>query len=95
MNNHSHFDAATLEACPSLKAIVFLGTGTASFIDLEAAAAEGITVRADKGYGDRSVAEHADGADVRRRPPVPAMDAGIRAGRWGRRTASAWARPWA
>ena len=82
MNDHSHFDAATLEACPSLKAIVFLGTGAASFIDLEAAAAQGITVRAYKGYGDRSVAEHAMALMFAAARQIPAMDAGIRAGRW-------------
>ena len=48
-----------LAACPMLEAIVFLGTGAASYIDLKAAERLGIRVRAYGGYGDQSVAEHA------------------------------------
>ena len=82
MNDHTRFDAATLGACPTLKAIVFLGTGAGSFVDLEAAAAQGITVRAYKGYGDRSVAEHAMALMFAAARQLAAMDADIRAGRW-------------
>ena len=82
MNDHTRFDAATLRACPMLKAIVFLGTGAGSFVDLEAAAAQGITVRAYKGYGDRSVAEHAMALMFAAARQLAAMDADIRAGRW-------------
>jgi D-3-phosphoglycerate dehydrogenase len=82
MNDHTRLDAATLRACPTLEAIVFLGTGAGSFIDLEAAAARGIAVRAYKGYGDRSVAEHAMALMFAAARQLAAMDAGVRAGRW-------------
>src|SRR4051812_32346912 len=59
LDDHSHFDRALLERCKDLRCIVFLGTGSASFIDEAAAAELGIRVRNYKGYGDRSVAEHA------------------------------------
>ena len=59
MNDHTMMDEALLAACPSLEAIVFLGTGAASYIDLAAAERLGIRVRAYGGYGDQSVAEHA------------------------------------
>jgi D-3-phosphoglycerate dehydrogenase len=59
MNDHTTMDAALLERCPDLRCIVFLGTGAASFIDVEAAERQGVTVRTYGGYGDQSVAEHA------------------------------------
>ena len=61
LNDHTMMDRALLEACPSLKCIVFLGTGAASYIDLAAAERLGIRVRSYGGYGDQSVAEHALG----------------------------------
>ena len=39
MNDHTTMDATLLAGCPSLRSIVFLGTGAASFIDLTAAEA--------------------------------------------------------
>src|SRR5262245_43354861 len=48
-----------LAALPDLRHIVFLGTGASSYVDLAAAAAQGITVHTVAGYGDRAVAEHA------------------------------------
>jgi D-3-phosphoglycerate dehydrogenase len=74
--------AALLEACPSLKAIVFLGTGAASYIDLAAAARLGIRVRAYGGYGDQSVAEHAIALMFAAGRGIARMDREIRAGRW-------------
>src|SRR5262249_7394774 len=45
--------------CPSLKHIVFLGTGASSYVDVPALNGLGITVHTIKGYGDIAVAEHA------------------------------------
>ena len=61
LNGHTAMDAALLEAHPRLRSIVFLGTGASSYVDVEAAARLGIRVRTIRGYGDRSVAEHAHG----------------------------------
>lgn len=82
MNDHTMMDEALLAACPSLKAIVFLGTGAASYIDLAAADRLGIRVRSYGGYGDQSVAEHAIALMFAAGRRIAAMDAAIRAGDW-------------
>lgn len=82
MNDHSRFTAAILERCSDLRCIVFLGTGAASFIDLEAAGRLGITVRNYKGYGDRSVAEHAFALMLAAAHRVAEMDRDLRSGRF-------------
>jgi D-3-phosphoglycerate dehydrogenase len=75
-------DEALLAACPILKAIVFLGTGAASFIDLQAAERLGIRVRAYGGYGDQSVAEHAIALMFAAARGIARMDREMREGRW-------------
>lgn len=82
LNDHTTMDAALLEACPSLKCIVFLGTGAASYIDLAAAERLGIRVRAYGGYGDQSVAEHALALMFAAGRGIARMDREIRAGTW-------------
>lgn len=82
MNDHTKFTADHLAACPDLKAIVFLGTGSASYIDLDAAAELGIRVRNYKGYGDRSVAEHAIALTFAGARQIAAMDAEVRRGKF-------------
>src|SRR5262245_6301487 len=71
-----------LAACPTLKSIVFLGTGVSSWVDLPAAERRGIRVRRVRGYADRTVAEHAIALafDCVRR--VSKMDREIRGGTW-------------
>src|SRR5262249_49595965 len=74
--------APIMAACPSLRSIVFLGTGVSSWVDLPAAARQGIRVRRVRGYADRTVAEHAIAlafACVRR---LAQMDREIRGGTW-------------
>ena len=80
MNDHTLFSAELLAACPELKSIVFLGTGSASYVDLDAAAELGITVRNYKGYGDRSVAEHTIALVFAGARRIAAMDAAVRRG---------------
>jgi D-3-phosphoglycerate dehydrogenase len=82
MNDHTMMDEALLAACPTLKAIVFLGTGAASFIDLQAAERLGIRVRAYGGYGDQSVAEHAIALMFAAARGIARMDREMREGRW-------------
>ncbi len=82
MNDHTMMDAGLLEACPNLKVIVFLGTGSASYIDLQAAERLGIRVRNYGGYGDRSVAEHAVALMFAAARRVASMDRAIRQGHW-------------
>jgi D-3-phosphoglycerate dehydrogenase len=82
MNDHTTMDAALLQKCPSLKCIVFLGTGAASFIDLAAAERRGIRVRTYGGYGDQSVAEHAIALMFAAGRGIARMDREIRTGRF-------------
>ena len=83
--DHTEIDAATLAAAPALRAIVFLGTGAASYIDMAAARARGIAVRTIRAYGDRSVAEHAIALLFAAGRRIAAMDRAIRAGGWDTR----------
>ena len=82
MNDHTTMDAALLERCADLRCIVFLGTGAASFIDLDAAEKRGIRVRSYGGYGDQSVAEHALALMLAAGRNLAAMDRAIRSGRF-------------
>jgi D-3-phosphoglycerate dehydrogenase / 2-oxoglutarate reductase len=82
MNDHTQMDHDLLAACPSLKSIVFLGTGAASFIDLAAAERLGIRVRAYGGYGDQSVAEHAVALMFAAGRQIASMDRALRRGHW-------------
>jgi D-3-phosphoglycerate dehydrogenase len=75
-------DATLLAGCPSLRCIVFLGTGAASFIDLAAAERLGIRVRTYGGYGDQSVAEHAVALMFAAGRGIARMDREIRAGQF-------------
>lgn len=82
MNDHTMLTREILAACPELEAVVFLGTGAASFVDLDAAAELDIRVRSYKGYGDRSVAEHALALILAAARKIAAMDAAVRSGRF-------------
>jgi D-3-phosphoglycerate dehydrogenase len=82
MNDHTMMDEELLAACKSLKVIVFLGTGAASFIDLAAAERLGIRVRAYGGYGDQSVAEHASALMFAASRQIATMDRALRKGHW-------------
>ena len=82
LNGHTNMTAATLRRCPSLRSIVFLGTGATSYIDVEAAKAQGIVVRTVPGYGDRTVAEHAMALMLGASRRVAEMDRAVRGGKW-------------
>lgn len=80
--DHSYIDEAVLAACPKLEVIVFMGTGAASYVDLAAAERHGVTVRTIRGYGDRTVAEHAVALMFAAARQLAAMDRAIRGGDW-------------
>ena len=82
MNDHTYMDPEFLANCKRLKSIVFMGTGASSFIDIPAAKSQGIRVRTIKGYGDRSVAEHAIALMFSAGRRVVEMDRSIRQGEW-------------
>ena len=82
LNGHTMMDDALLGRASLLRSIVFLGTGAASYVDLAAADRRGIRVRTIRGYGDRTVAEHAFSLLLAAARDVAAMDRNLRAGRW-------------
>ena len=82
LDGHTAIDAELLAAHPRLRSIVFLGTGASSYVDLEAAARMGVRVRTIRGYGDRSVAEHAFALLLAAARGIARMDRGLRAGAW-------------
>lgn len=82
INDATYFNAATLGQCVGLRHIVFLGTGAASFVDLDAAARLGIKVSTISGYGDTTVAEHAMGLVFAAARHIATMHGMVRAGGW-------------
>jgi D-3-phosphoglycerate dehydrogenase len=82
VNGHTVMDAPLLQSCPELRTIVYLGTGASNYIDLDAAERLDIRVRTVKGYGDRSVAEHAFALMLSAARQIAAMDRDLRAGGW-------------
>lgn len=82
MNDHTKMNSDLLESCPNLKTVVFMGTGASSYIDLSAAHRLGIGVRTIRGYGDRSVAEHAIALMFAAGRKIVAMDRAIRGAQW-------------
>ena len=82
INDHTYLSDEILSAAPHLKAIVFMGTGASSYIDLAAAERLGVRVRTISGYGDRSIAEHAVALMFAAGRRVTEMDRAIRAGDW-------------
>ena len=82
MNDHTKMDSELLESCQNLKTIVFMGTGASSYIDLSGAHRAGIGVRTIRGYGDRSVAEHAIALMFAAGRKIATMDRAVRRGQW-------------
>lgn len=79
---HTVVSPAVLDACPSIRAIVFMGTGAGTYVDLEDAARRGVVVRTTPGYGDQAVAEHAFALMFAGARGVAKMDREIRDGLW-------------
>lgn len=82
INDATYFNADTLGLCAGLKHIVFLGTGAASFVDLDAAKRVGIKVSTISGYGDTTVAEHAMGLVFAAARHIATMHGMVRSGGW-------------
>ena len=67
---------------PTLEILSFTGIGASNFIDLPAAAAQGITVCNCPGYADNTVAEHTLALLLAAARHLPQLDAELRGGRW-------------
>lgn len=82
LNGHTKMSGDLMAACPDLRVIVFLGTGVASYVDMDAAAAQGIAVHKVAGYGNRTIAEHALALMLAGVRKLARLDRGMRAGNW-------------
>lgn len=82
LNGHTYLDARLIADAPRLKGIVFLGSGAASYVDMEAAAAQGVAVRTISNYGDAAVAQHTLALALDAVRHVSRMDRDLRRGVW-------------
>ncbi|MFN3348760.1 2-hydroxyacid dehydrogenase [Pseudorhodoplanes sp.] len=82
LDDHSYMPTPFIERCKSLKHIVFLGTGAASYMNIAELKELGITVHIIKGYGDTAVAEHTIALMFDCARDIAKMDRTLRAGTW-------------
>jgi D-3-phosphoglycerate dehydrogenase len=82
VDDHSYMPTPLVAQCPELKHIVFLGTGPASYMNVQELEARGIKVHIIKGYGDTAVAEHTVALMWTCARDVARMDREIRCGTW-------------
>ena len=82
IDDHSYMPTPLVAQCPQLKHIVFLGTGPASYMNVNELQYRGITVHLIKGYGDTAVAEHSIALIWAASREIARMDREVRAGTW-------------
>jgi D-3-phosphoglycerate dehydrogenase len=82
MDDHSYLPTEWVKQCPALRHVVFLGTGAASYMNIDELAALGVTVHTIKGYGDTAVAEHAFALMWAAARQIPIQDRLVRQGVW-------------
>lgn len=82
LDDHSYMPTDLVAQCPNLKHIVFLGTGAASYMNVDELKGRGVSVHTIKGYGDTAVAEHAIALMFAAARGVARMDRTVRGGTW-------------
>jgi D-3-phosphoglycerate dehydrogenase len=82
LDDHSYLPTDLVAQCKSLRHIVFLGTGAASYMNIAELNELGITIHTIKGYGDTAVAEHTIALMFACCRQLARMDREIRAGTW-------------
>jgi D-3-phosphoglycerate dehydrogenase len=82
LDDHTYMPTELVAKCSSLKHLVFLGTGAASYMNVAEIAQLGVTVHTIKGYGDTAVAEHTIALMFACARDIARMDRVIRAGTW-------------
>jgi D-3-phosphoglycerate dehydrogenase len=82
IDDHSYMPTELVAQCKSLKHIVFLGTGAASYMNVPQLEALGVKVHTIKGYGDTAVAEQTIALLFACARDLARMDRNIRAGIW-------------
>jgi D-3-phosphoglycerate dehydrogenase len=82
LDDHSSMPTELVAQCKALKHIVFLGTGAASYMNIDELQYRGVTVHTIKGYGDTAVAEHSIALMFAAARDIARMDREVRAGIW-------------
>ena len=82
LDDHSYMPTDLVAQCPALKHVVFLGTGAASYMNVDELKGRGVTVHTIKGYGDTAVAEHTIALMFAAARDVARMDREVRGGVW-------------
>jgi D-3-phosphoglycerate dehydrogenase len=82
LDDHSYMPTELVAQCKALKHIVFLGTGAASYMNIDELKALGVTVHTIKGYGDVAVAEHTIALMCAAARDIAIMDREVRGGTW-------------
>jgi D-3-phosphoglycerate dehydrogenase len=82
IDDHSYLPTDLITQCDSLRHVVFLGTGAASYMNVAELAQHGIEVHTIQGYGDIAVAEHTIALLLACCRDLARMDRGVRAGDW-------------
>jgi D-3-phosphoglycerate dehydrogenase / 2-oxoglutarate reductase len=82
LDDHSYMPSELVARCKQLKHIVFLGTGAASYMNVDELQGRGVTVHTIKGYGDTAVAEHTIALMFAAARDVARMDREVRSGVW-------------
>ena len=82
LDDHSYMPTELVARCKALKHVVFLGTGAASYMNVDELKGLGITVHTIKGYGDTAVAEHSIALMFACARDIARMDRDVRGGMW-------------
>ena len=82
LDDHSYMPTPLIAQCRSLRHIVFLGTGAASYMNVAELKEFGIAVHTIKGYGDTAVAEHTVALMFAAARDLARMDRTLRARTW-------------
>ncbi len=82
LDDHSYMPTDLVAQCPKLKHVVFLGTGAASYMNVDELKGRGVTVHTIKGYGDTAVAEHSIALIFAAARGIARMDRRVRQGHW-------------
>jgi D-3-phosphoglycerate dehydrogenase len=82
LDDHSTMPTELVAQCNALKHIVFLGTGAASYMNIDELKHRGVQVHTIRGYGDTAVAEHTIALMFAAARDVARMDRDVRSGVW-------------
>jgi D-3-phosphoglycerate dehydrogenase / 2-oxoglutarate reductase len=82
LDDHSPMPTELVTRGKQLKHIVFLGTGAASYMNVDELKSHGVTVHTIRGYGDTAVAEHTIALMFAAARGVARMDRAVRGGIW-------------